>query len=307
MAVTRRQYAGAASATTTTSDINTVQLSVTIASTVGWPSTAGVQFWVVFGPEAVATLEKCLVTISGSTLTIITGGRGGDGTTAVAHASGTTVYPVLTSQDADEANTVAAAFTAGINAAVATFIATPSSANLAATMSDETGTGSAVFATSPTLVTPILGNASATSIVASGSANNRVTQNLVLYGVTTDAATAVELTTNGAAGSGVTNRIVVPVDTAMSVVVNICVKQNTSANAKQMLRQFLIVNSAGTTSIQGAVTVLGTDVGSAGLATVTTTITANDTNDAINIVVNGVLATNLSYTAYLVSTETKAA
>lgn len=42
-------------------------------------------------------------------------------------------------------------------AGVATFLATPSSANLAAALTDETGTGAAVFATSPTLVTPILG------------------------------------------------------------------------------------------------------------------------------------------------------
>lgn len=40
---------------------------------------------------------------------------------------------------------------------VATFIGTPSSANLAAAVTDETGSGSLVFATSPTLVTPVLG------------------------------------------------------------------------------------------------------------------------------------------------------
>ena len=40
---------------------------------------------------------------------------------------------------------------------VATFLGTPSSANLAAALTDETGSGSAVFATSPTLVTPNLG------------------------------------------------------------------------------------------------------------------------------------------------------
>jgi hypothetical protein len=45
----------------------------------------------------------------------------------------------------------------GLGTGVATFLATPSSANLAAALTDETGTGSAVFATSPTLVTPILG------------------------------------------------------------------------------------------------------------------------------------------------------
>jgi hypothetical protein len=45
----------------------------------------------------------------------------------------------------------------GLGAGVATFLATPSSANLAAAVTDETGTGALVFANSPTLVTPALG------------------------------------------------------------------------------------------------------------------------------------------------------
>jgi hypothetical protein len=40
---------------------------------------------------------------------------------------------------------------------VATFLTTPSSANLLAVLTDETGTGANVFANTPTLVTPILG------------------------------------------------------------------------------------------------------------------------------------------------------
>jgi len=45
----------------------------------------------------------------------------------------------------------------GLGTGVATFLATPSSANLLAAVTDETGSGSLVFATSPTLTTPILG------------------------------------------------------------------------------------------------------------------------------------------------------
>jgi len=45
----------------------------------------------------------------------------------------------------------------GLGTGVATFLATPSSLNLLNAMTDETGTGSLVFATSPTLVTPVLG------------------------------------------------------------------------------------------------------------------------------------------------------
>jgi hypothetical protein len=45
----------------------------------------------------------------------------------------------------------------GLGSGVATFLATPSSANLASAVTDETGSGALVFATSPVLVTPILG------------------------------------------------------------------------------------------------------------------------------------------------------
>jgi len=58
---------------------------------------------------------------------------------------------------------------AGIDANLQAFLASATSANLAAAVSDETGSGSLVFATSPTLVTPVLGAATGTSIVLGGA------------------------------------------------------------------------------------------------------------------------------------------
>jgi hypothetical protein len=52
----------------------------------------------------------------------------------------------------------------GLGTGVATFLATPSSANLRSALTDETGTGAAVFATSPALVTPDLGTPSAATL-----------------------------------------------------------------------------------------------------------------------------------------------
>lgn len=52
----------------------------------------------------------------------------------------------------------------GLGSGVATWLATPSSANLAAAVTDETGSGALVFATSPTLVTPNLGTPSAATL-----------------------------------------------------------------------------------------------------------------------------------------------
>jgi hypothetical protein len=48
-----------------------------------------------------------------------------------------------------------------LGSGVAAFLGTPSSANLATAVTDETGSGSLVFATSPTFVTPALGTPSA--------------------------------------------------------------------------------------------------------------------------------------------------
>lgn len=79
----------------------------------------------------------------------------------------------------------------GLGASVATFLATPSSANLRTALTDETGTGSAVFATSPTLVTPALGT------VASGDISACTSTSMVLTTPVLGAATGTSLSTTG--------------------------------------------------------------------------------------------------------------
>ena len=54
----------------------------------------------------------------------------------------------------------------GLGANVATFLGTPTSANLASAVSDETGSGNLVFATSPTLTTPVLGTPSSGTLTS---------------------------------------------------------------------------------------------------------------------------------------------
>ena len=61
---------------------------------------------------------------------------------------------------------------------IATFLGTPSSANLAATVTDETGSGALVFGTSPTLTTPNIGAATATSITLTDALIGTATQAL---------------------------------------------------------------------------------------------------------------------------------
>jgi len=84
----------------------------------------------------------------------------------------------------------------GLGSGVATFLATPSSANLAAAVSDETGSGALVFATSPTLVTPALGTpTSATLTNATG-----LPVSTGISGLGSGVATALAATANSSTG-----------------------------------------------------------------------------------------------------------
>jgi hypothetical protein len=84
---------------------------------------------------------------------------------------------------------------------VATFLGTPSSANLAAAVTDETGSGALVFANSPTLVTPSLGTPS----VLIGTNITGTATNFTASNVTTNANLTGGVTSVGNAATVVTN------------------------------------------------------------------------------------------------------
>lgn len=130
--------------------------------------------------------------------------------TSVALSGGTTGLtvsgsPITTSGTITLAGTLAVANggtgITSFGTGVATFLGTPSSANLAAAVTDETGTGVLVFATSPTLVTPTLGAASATSVAnglgAVGTPSYTFTGDLNT-GMWSPAADTLAFSTNGA-------------------------------------------------------------------------------------------------------------
>jgi hypothetical protein len=106
-AVTRKQYKGAAAQTTITNALGAGDTTITIAANTGWPSAAGVPFFVVISPGT-ASEEKCLTTISATTLTLT---RAQDDTSAQSHSSGASIYPVFSADDADEANLFASTLT----------------------------------------------------------------------------------------------------------------------------------------------------------------------------------------------------
>jgi hypothetical protein len=98
----------------------------------------------------------------------------------------------------------------GLGTGVATFLATPSSANLAAAVTGETGSGALVFANTPTLVTPNIGAATGTSLVLSGDLTvNGTTTTINSTTLTVDdknieLGSVVSPTDAGADGGGIT-------------------------------------------------------------------------------------------------------
>ena len=152
---TRRYYSATAVDNTVSSGINSSATSVILSnSPVGYPSSFP---FVVALDYNTASEELVLVTASsGTTLTIT---RGQYGSSGVAHNAGAVVRHVIIAQDLTDFQDHAAAGPAGVHGitgAIATFIGTPTSANLASAVSDETGSGPLVFATGPTLSGPTL-------------------------------------------------------------------------------------------------------------------------------------------------------
>jgi hypothetical protein len=148
-----RYYSAIAQDTTITSGISSSSTSVVVAATTGFPSSYPFALALDYGNALEEIVDVTYV--SGLTLTIT---RGVNSTTAVAHATGATVRHVITARDLTDAqthyNTALSAGAHGVTGALATFLGSTTSANLAAVVTDETGSGALVFGTSPALTTP---------------------------------------------------------------------------------------------------------------------------------------------------------
>jgi hypothetical protein len=150
-------------------------------------------------------------------------GQGTSAVTTLDGSAGNSSLPLISQGASLDPVYSTIGFTAisGWGAGVTTFLGTPSSANLASAITDETGSGALVFGTSPSLTTPALGVATGTSLALNGATlgSNKlaVSGTTALVGdavVTSSSGTALTvgpngasspvLTIDGSAGSGVT-------------------------------------------------------------------------------------------------------
>jgi hypothetical protein len=149
--MTTRKYSSRSQQTTLSASITAGDTTATVVS--GANLLASVTFsptgtfTVVIDPDTALEEIVDVTDRSGNTLTITRGVENSG--TGVAHSAGAVVRHMVTGRDLREAND-------HITGTLAAHAAT-TSAELRGVISDETGTGSLVFATSPTLVTPILG------------------------------------------------------------------------------------------------------------------------------------------------------
>ncbi|CAB4177238.1 hypothetical protein UFOVP999_1, partial [uncultured Caudovirales phage] len=161
--MTTRKYSSRAQQTTLASGITSGDLTMTVVSGSnlmgGKTPAASETYTVVIDPD---TANEEIVDVntytSGNTLTIV---RARDGSTGVAHSAGAVVRHMVIGRDLQEAND-------HVNGTLAQHAAT-TSLELKTLISDETGSGSLVFATSPTLVTPVLGTVAAGSVLTNAT------------------------------------------------------------------------------------------------------------------------------------------
>lgn len=159
---------------------NVAGANVTLAGGQSTGSGSGGSFIIATSPAgAGGSALNALVT----RITVASDGKTGFfGASAVAQQTGD-IATGLSNLGLLLSGTLAIGSVTGLATGIATFLATPSSANLASAVTDETGSGALVFATSPTLVTPNIGNATGTGLTVTaaftinGTTNATVTMN----------------------------------------------------------------------------------------------------------------------------------
>jgi hypothetical protein len=161
--MTVRKYSSRAQQTTLSSGITAIATTMNVTSATNLMATisptGGETYTVVIDPDTAVEEIVDVIGVAGSVLTINRGiDNAGSGSI---HSAGAVVRHMVIGRDLQEAND-------HIEGTLAQHAAT-TSLELKTLISDETGSGSLVFATSPTLVTPVLGTVAAGSILTNAT------------------------------------------------------------------------------------------------------------------------------------------
>jgi len=105
---------------------------------------------------------------------------------------------------------------------------------------------------------------------------------------------------DGTNGSG---RLSIPNGKILACTVNVSGVKSDGSLGVHYIRKVMIKNLNGTTSLVGTVSTVGTDVEDAGASTWDVTITADNTNDALDIKVTGATSTNIRWVAVVQGLE----
>ena len=189
--MTIRKYSSRSQQTTLSSGINATATTMTVTSASNLMASVtpsgGETYTVVIDPDTAVEEIVDVTGVAGSVLTIVRGvDNAGSGSL---HSPGAIVRHMVIGRDLNEAN-------AHIEGSLAGHAAT-TSAQLRGVISDETGTGSLVFGTSPTLSSPTITGTGAIAGTFTGNLTGNVTGNVSgTSGSTTgNAATATALAT----------------------------------------------------------------------------------------------------------------
>jgi hypothetical protein len=99
-----RDYSGNAKSTTLVGTISATATSILLADAVGYPTGTTGPFVITVDAGAAAEEKVLCASRTGNTITVATGGRGWDGTTASDHDNGASIRHTYSATDAREAN-----------------------------------------------------------------------------------------------------------------------------------------------------------------------------------------------------------